>query len=120
MQHHDDLRVWQKARELVKLIYQATENFPERERFGLTNQVRRAAVSIAANIAEGSKRKSAADFARFLNIAEGSGAELDCLLTLSSDLGFLDEAAAKNCSSIIVEIQRMLYALRTKIVAEGR
>ena len=86
MQPFTELKVWQRSHALVLEIYTLTRDFPAEERFGLTSQLRRAAISVATNIAEGSRRQHAQDFARFLNIAEASLAELEYLLMLTHDL----------------------------------
>ena len=100
--------MWQKAHQFVLLVYKYTESFPKSEVYGLSSQFRRAAVSIAANIAEGYKKKGKADKARFFNIAQGSLEECQYYLILSSDLGFgdaskkqslLDEPPVSKCSS---------------------
>ena len=85
-----DLIVWQKAHELVVGVYRTSQAFPREEDFGLTAQVRRAAVSIPANIAEGFRKRGTADKARFFNIAEGSLEEVHYYLILASDLGYAD------------------------------
>ncbi|WP_201312863.1 four helix bundle protein [Dyella sp. EPa41] len=89
---HHGLRVWQDAMQLVARLYQATSGFPEDERFGLTSQIRRAAVSVPSNIAEGAGRGSAREFVRFLLVARGSLAELDTQLRIAQNLGFLQDA----------------------------
>ena len=89
MQRFTDLRVWELSHGLALEIYKVTGGFPAEERFGLTGQLRRAATSVATNIAEGSKRESARDYGHFLNIAEGSVAEVEELLMLSRDLGLV-------------------------------
>jgi len=89
---HYDLDVWKDAMRLVREIYHATAAFPEQERFGLTGQMRRAAVSIPSNIAEGAGRGGRVELIRFLTIARGSLAELDTQLWIARDLGFLDDA----------------------------
>ena len=89
-----DLTVWRKAHQLVVAIYRLTESFPEREKFGLSHPMRRAAVSIAANIAEGSGKRSPAEKARFLNIAEGSLEECRYYLILAHDLGYGQDGLA--------------------------
>ncbi len=87
-----DLVVWQKAHAFVLAAYRVTESFPKSELYGLTSQFRRAAVSVAANIAEGFKKRSPSDKARFLNIAQGSLEECQYYLILAKDLGFADTA----------------------------
>jgi four helix bundle protein len=117
MQHFRELKVWQKSHALVLKLYQLTKRFPADERFGLTSQLRRAAVSVPTNIAEGTKRLGKQDYARFLNIAEGSLSEAEYLLTLSCDLGYLQKQETTQPLSEISEIARMLYALRCKVEA---
>ena len=87
-----DLECWQQAHEFVKAVYFATKQFPEDERYGLTSQFRRAAVSIAANICEGYRKLSRADKLRFLNIAQGSLEECKYYILLSRDIEYLDQA----------------------------
>jgi len=84
-------KVWQKAHDLALEVYRVTEAFPKREVFGLTSQIRRAGVSIPANIAEGCGQDTDADFARFLQIAMGSASELEYHLLLAHDLGFVSD-----------------------------
>lgn len=91
-----DLIVWQKAHEFVLAVYRYTNNFPQYELYGLTSQFRRAAVSIAANIAEGSKKPGSKDKARFLNISHGSLEECRYYLILSKDLGYGENDALDN------------------------
>ncbi len=86
MQNFRELKVWNKAHAVTLAAYSATESFPASERYGLTSQMRRAATSIAANIAEGCGRSSDADFARFLHVALGSASELEYLVLLARDL----------------------------------
>lgn len=119
MQRYRDLDVWKRSHALVVRIYQLTKSFPDEERFGLTSQLRRAAVSVPANIAEGSKRKTNQDFARFLNIAEGSLSEADYLLLCSKDLGYLPDLALEPIAKEVDEISRMLYRLRMKVDQEA-
>lgn len=115
MQPFADLKVWQRSHKLTLEIYRLTASFPADERFGLVSQIRRAAVSIPCNIAEGSRRSHARDYGRFLNIAEGSGAELTYLVILSRDLGYVDKERAPGLLAEIDEILRMLYTLRQKV-----
>jgi len=105
------LEVWQRARELTNLAYRATEKFPDIERFGLTSQIRRAGVSIMANIAEGCGRNRARELIRFLSIASGSATELQCHFIVAIDQGFLKDPAASELQQRIVRIQRMLWGL---------
>ena len=115
MQRFTDLKVWQRSYALVLAIYRATASFPSDERFGITSQLRRAAVSVPTNIAEGSKRQGRLDYARFLNIAEGSLGETLYLLMLARDLGYLPQDVATSLLSEADEVARMLHALRVKV-----
>jgi four helix bundle protein len=95
MQNFRGLKVWEKAHELTLLIYKITRTFPKEELYGLTSQIRRASSSIACYIAEGTGRGSKADFARMIQIAIGSSAEVDYQLILTKDLGFLKEGTTR-------------------------
>lgn len=105
-----NLRVWQRARRLALDVYEATSDFPPSERFGLTSQVQRSAVSIASNIAEGAGRDGRS-FRQFLNYALGSAAELDTQLEIALGLGFGDEAMLIRLMGDTVSIQKMLWGL---------
>src|SRR5258708_40370008 len=107
MEDFKNLKVWQKAHALALRVYQETRSFPKDEMYGLTSQMRRAAVSIGANIAEGSGRRSDGEFVRFLQIARGSAAELEQHLLLSRDLKILDGEAHKHLETSLLEVQRM-------------
>jgi four helix bundle protein len=120
MQRFTDLRVWQLAHTYAIDIYKTSASFPEAERFGLTAQLRRAAVSVSSNIAEGSKRRSEADYARFLNLAEGSLAESESLLLLARDLGMTPEERVTSLLEDADSLARMLAVLRSKVEAEAR
>ena len=115
MQRFTELRVWQRSHALALDVYRITATFPEAERFGITSQVRRAAVSIASNIAEGAKRQSRREYVRFLNVAEGSLAETESLLRLSHDLGFAEDAAVGDLVNEAEEIARMLHGFRQAV-----
>jgi len=117
MQQFRELKVWQKSHALVLNLYRLSARFPANERFGLTSQLRRAAVSVPTNIAEGTKRLGKQDYARFLNIAEGSLSETEYLVMLSSDLGYSKKQEIEQPLSEISEIARMLYSLRCKVEA---
>jgi len=93
-QSYRDLIVWQKAMDLARSVYEISKGFPKQELFGLTSQIRRAAVSIPSNVAEGSARRTTRDFIAFLHIARGSLAELDTQLELCERSGFLRERGA--------------------------
>jgi four helix bundle protein len=112
---YKDLIVWQKSIVLVRRIYQITARFPADERFGLMSQMRRAAISIPSNIAEGQARRTTPDFIRFISNSEGSAAELDTQLIISIDLGFCSQEDARECFSLIDEIRKMLNALRRSL-----
>ena len=109
---YEELVVWQKAMELVRLVYQVTRRFTVDERFALTDQLRRAVVSIPSNIAEGNGRGSNKDYAHFLSIARGSLYETMTQLRIAKDLGYLDDYSQSE--DIAVEIGRMLGAMLKK------
>ena len=111
MRDFRELKVWEKAHQLTLLVYTATSTFPGEERYGLTSQVRRAASSIPANIAEGCGTSTRPDYARFLQIAMRSASELDYHLLLAKDLGMLDERDHNSLRLALAEVQRMLAAL---------
>jgi len=111
---HKKLHVWLLSIELVRRIYRLTAAFPDEERFGLSGQMRRAAVGIPSNLAEGAARQSNGEFKRFLSIARGSLSELDTQLDLSEQLGLMSSYARRDLDAILVRIDRMLYALYEK------
>ena len=111
-----DLRVWQKAHQFVLAVYRYSESFPEWEKYGLAHQLRRAAVSIPANIAEGFGKRSPADKARFLNMAEGSVEECRYYLILSQDLGY---GQTELLTSTLEETSKLLNAYTRAILASG-
>ncbi|TAN22075.1 MAG: four helix bundle protein [Acidobacteria bacterium] len=120
MQDFRKLAVWRKAHLLAVEVYRASAGFPVSERFGLTNQMRRAAVSIAANIAEGCGRDSDPDMKRFLQIAMGSASELHSQLLLALDLGFIHPDRTKQAEAQLEEVKRMLSALIVRIRGLGK
>jgi four helix bundle protein len=115
VQDFKNLLVWQKAHAFALKTYRLTKRFPEDERFGLTSQVRRAVVSIEANLAEGCGRGSDQDFARFVQMAMGSATEVECHLLLSHDLGYISADDHAMAASEIQEIKRMLSSLLKSI-----
>lgn len=111
MRNHKDLIVWQKSMVLVRRLYEVTKAFPQEEMFGLVSQMRRAAVSIPSNIAEGYGRIYDKERVNFLSIALGSASELETQLIISRDLGFTDETDNAELAALDNEVIRMLTAL---------
>lgn len=111
MRPHEKLDVWIKAVEFVIKVYTATKTFPADERYGLTSQIRRAAVSIPANIAEGAARKTSKEFLQFLSIAQGSSSEVETELLIAFKLGFLSQVNYDDLRHEIESIVRMLVGL---------
>lgn len=112
-----DLIVWQKAVQLSVGIYKLTASFPSAEQFGLTNQLRRASVSIASNIAEGYGRSTKGEYVQFLGHARGSNCEVQTQLVISGELGFGTELKRKETEALCDEIGRMLVVLMRKLKA---
>lgn len=110
-----DLIVWQKAHQLTLKVYEVSKSFPKEELYGLTSQLKRASISVAANIAEGFKKRGKADKLRFLNIAQGSLSETECYLVLVKDLTYADTALLMQDAD---EVGRVLEGYMKKI--EGR
>ena len=119
MQNYKDLKVWAKAHEYTLNVYEITKLFPKEEIYSLTNQLRRAALSIPANIAEGCGKNSQLDFANFLNIALGSANESEYLLILSKDLNYLKIESFDKLFKLINEIKGMLIVLISKVRANS-
>jgi four helix bundle protein len=117
MFNFEKLDVWQKAIEFADLIYNETRSFPAEERFGLTNQLRRAAVSISSNIAEGSSRSSKGDFARFVEIATGSVFEVVSQAFVVQRQSFLSENQFRKIYTNAEELSRMLSGLRKSLLS---
>ena len=106
-----DLFVWQKAMELVKRIYHLVSAFPAHERYGLADQMRRSAVSIPSNIAEGQARQYTAEFRQFLFVSLGSLAELETQSLIAYDVGYISAEVLSDLEALISEIRRMLHGL---------
>jgi four helix bundle protein len=119
MRDFKKLKVWEKAHQLTLAVYQATAGFPKDELYGLTTQVRRAATSIPANIAEGCGRGGKADLARFLQIAMGSASELEYHLLLARDLDVLRGTDHKRLTGEAIEVKRMLASLIKKLKTDN-
>jgi four helix bundle protein len=119
MRDFHKLAVWEKSHALTLALYRATRAFPRDEIYGLTSQLRRAASSIPANIAEGCGRDGDAELARFLRIAAGSASELEYHLLLARDLVYLAEAEYDGALRKVTEVKRMLTGLIHRLMAEG-
>jgi len=115
MQSFKNLNVWEKSHRLVLKVYKLTKDFPASEKYGVTSQLKRAAVSIATNIAEGAGRAGNVDFARFLEIAAASASECEYLVLLCRDLGFLSSPHHQKLTLEMEEIRKMLYGLIHKL-----
>ncbi len=115
MQDFRNLEVWKKSHALTLSVYQSTSQFPREEIYGLTSQIRRACASIPTNIAEGSGRETAADFARFLQIAVGSASETEYLILLAHDLKYITAAQHTELMRTTVHVKRMLITLLKRI-----
>jgi len=109
---YKDLHVWQKGMQLAKEIYLLTGKFPSEEKFGLVSQMRRAAVSIPSNIAEGQARNTTGEFVQFISHAEGSAAEVDTQLRLSIELGYCSTNDLEAAFRLLTDVQKMLKRLR--------
>jgi four helix bundle protein len=119
VQRFTDLQIWQRSHQLALDVYRLTASFPRSERFGLGSQTRRAVVSVSSNIAEGAKRLSQPDYARFLNVAEGSLAEVESLLRLARDLEFAPAALADGLIDESEQVPRMIHAMRERVRGRG-
>jgi len=117
LERFEDLLVWQRAHELTLAVYRMTSRFPSEERFGLVSQMRRAAVSVPANIAEGFKKRSRPDKVKFCNISQGSLEDLCYYLILSRDLGYVTDV--KPAGANLDDVGRMLHGLIESIVGRS-
>lgn len=115
IQDFEDLLVWRKAKSLAVAIYHKTEHFPKHELFGMTSQMRRCSISIVANIAEGSSRRTSGAFANHLDIAIGSAAELRALLLVAEEIGYLDAPTNVPLLTQTHEVSKMLQSLHARI-----
>ncbi len=111
MKTHKDLELWKNGISFVKEIYQATKGFPKEELYGLTSQIRRAAVSVPANLSEGAARNQTREFVRFLRISQGSLSEVETLLIISVSLGYLDSNQMKHFSERIKVLTNQIIGL---------
>lgn len=115
IQSYKDLEVWKKSVELTVVIYQITSKFPREELYGITFQIRKAAVAIPSNIAEGRSRSHTKEFIQFLKIAYSSGAELETQLIIANKIGFLSSTDYRILSDMITEIMKMINGLFQKL-----
>ena len=115
MQDFRQLQVWRKGHDLVLAVYKSTQGFPREESYGLTSQMRRAAVSIPANVAEGCCRSGDVEFGRFLQIAMGSASELDYYFVLARDLNLLTPEHSERLAGAVAEVKRMLASLIARL-----
>jgi four helix bundle protein len=111
-----NLTVWQRSIELTTAVYRLTSSFPDSERFGLSNQMRRAAVSVASNIAEGYGRSTTGEYVQFLGHARGSNSELETQIVISKALGFGSEQMLQTSEELCSEVGRMLCALMKSLL----
>jgi four helix bundle protein len=118
--NHRDLIVWQKAMALVTECYLVTQRFPDRERFGLSSQLQRAAVSVPANIAEGNGRRSRPSYVNHLSIAYGSLAELETHILIGVNLGYTQASDVESALSQVEEVRRMTAGLIRSLTAESK
>ncbi|MCA9239944.1 MAG: four helix bundle protein [Planctomycetales bacterium] len=115
---HKDLKVWQRGIDLAEAIYKLTAGLPSEEKYGLTSQLRRAAASVPANIAEGNARDSTKDYLRFLSMAVGSLAEVETFLALVERLRYSSSSSLRELDALIEEERRMLRALQKSLRAK--
>jgi four helix bundle protein len=115
MHKYKELKVWQKSMNITTEIYKVTECLPEKEKFNLTSQIRRSAVSIPSNIAEGAGRNSKKDFSHFLSIALGSSFELETQVILTEKLNYLTKDQIEHLLSQLIEVQSMILGLKKSL-----
>lgn len=118
--HYKDLTAWQKSMELVKEVCCLVKKLPKEETYSLSDQMRRAAVSIPSNIAEGNGRKSLTDYARFLDIARGSEYELETQLQICVMLGYLTEKDTEKAFDLIAQVGKMLHTMINKVLKQAK
>jgi len=116
MHNFKELNIWKRSVDLAVKVYQLSNDFPKEEKFGLTSQITRSAVSVLSNIAEGAGRNTDKDFNNFLGIALGSSFELDTQLIIANRIGIIDDEKFKSISSEILEVQKMINGFKRKIL----
>lgn len=120
MHNYKNLKIWQEAMTVCKAIYTETQSFPDTEKFGLANQLRRASVSIASNIAEGSSRSSDKDFARYLEMAQGSSFEMETQVLIAGELNYINPENTFRLSEKITQLQRMIFSFKNTIIIKNK
>ncbi len=115
MHNIKELKIWNKSMDLAVQMYQLSSKFPSDERFNLTSQVRRCAVSVPSNISEGAGRNTKGEFKQFLGIANGSAYELQTQIIIANKLDFIDEKSTNEILELIDEIQKMNYKLQLSL-----
>jgi four helix bundle protein len=116
MHNFKELNIWKRSVDLAVKVYQLVQDFPKEEKFGLTSQITRCAVSIGSNIAEGAGRNTDKDFNNFLGIALGSSFELETQLIIATKIGIIDDEKFKSISSEILQVQKMINGFKRKLV----
>jgi four helix bundle protein len=116
MHKYQDLKLWQKSIDLVVEIYKATADFPKEEKYGLTSQIRRSAISIPSNIAEGAGRNSDKEFVQFLAVSNGSSYELETQVIVANRLELLSKEVADSLCDRLIENQKMNYSLQSRLM----
>ena len=117
MRNYRNLIAWRKSIDLAGHVYSVTSTFPQSEQFGLTQQMRRAAVSVSSNLAEGAGRNGDAEYRRFVGIAAGSASELECQILLAQTLGFIGEEESEEVMNLAAEVKKMLRSLANTLAA---
>ncbi|AKQ47309.1 hypothetical protein TH63_19335 [Rufibacter radiotolerans] len=118
MHNFKELKIWQEAMKLAKQVYEVSATFPANERYGLTSQINRAAVSVPSNISEGAGRGSNKEFIQFLNIARGSAFEIETQLLLAQSLGFVSEEQLQPLLQQVSMVQRMINRFKDKLLSD--
>lgn len=118
MNNYKELKIWRKSVDLTVRLYEVTQGFPKDEQYGLTAQVRRCAISIPSNIAEGAGRNSRKEFSRFLGLSNGSSCELETQLIIAREVGLIDQEIFESLVGELTEIQKMNWSLSKTLTVE--
>ncbi|QHL87785.1 four helix bundle protein [Nibribacter ruber] len=120
MHNFKELKIWQEAMTLAKMVYEASSSFPANEKYGLTSQINRAAVSVPSNIAEGAGRGGDKEFIQFLTIARGSAFELETQLLLAQSFGFIEDARLQKLLQQVSLVQRMINGFKDRLLKNAK